>query len=298
MNLPKFEFYFYAPTALFQVAGEDAATFLQGQFTNDLNGLAIREGAYGLWLNQKGRVLADSFICRMTAEKAFLLSSYFSEPSVILERLNAYVIADDVTIEEVASTWSAVSLLGPESYLPDAPETALKAPGRRSDSGSREWFFPVGGREKISAYLSEAGAIEISAPTVEMRRITAGIAAVPQDIGPGELPNEGGLEAVAISYTKGCYLGQEVMARLKSMGQIRRRLVRVAIMGDSFPSLPAALYVEGRKIGELRSAVADRAGRLIGLALISLVNLRSESAFAFAAGADPRVRLAEPFAVP
>jgi hypothetical protein len=104
-------------------------------------------------------------------------------------------------------------------------------------------------------------------------RIGAGIPAIGVDVGPGDLPNEAGLETAAISYTKGCYLGQEVMARLKSMGQVRRRLLRVRGSGPQVPPLPAPVVANARQVGELRSAIADGAGGWIGLAMLSLLHL-------------------------
>jgi len=129
-------------------------------------------------------------------------------------------------------------------------------PGRRAKE-DLTWVFPTAEREGVREQL--AGLRNIDGEELEQRRIAAGIPAVPADIGPGDLPGEGGLEAVAISYTKGCYLGQEVMARLKSMGQVRRRLRRVAGPGP-VPQVPAPLWQEGRQVGELRSAVATENG--------------------------------------
>jgi folate-binding protein YgfZ len=127
---------------------------------------------------------------------------------------------------------------------------------------------------------------------MEGLRIADGIPAVPADIGPGELPNEGGLEAVAISYGKGCYLGQEVMARLKTMGQVRRRLLRVQGFG-AIPPLPAAIHQGDRRVGELRTAVATVEG-FIGLALLSLLHLRAEVGLSFSPGGDVALRVSEP----
>src|SRR5882672_6295726 len=102
----------WRPAAWLRVSGADAAGFLQGQFTNDLNNLAGGEAAYGLWLNAKGKVLADSFVGHDAVASEFWVGSYFSESTVIRERLEAYVIADDVVIEDVTKEWTGVSLLG------------------------------------------------------------------------------------------------------------------------------------------------------------------------------------------
>jgi len=126
---------------------------------------------------------------------------------------------------------------------------------------------------------------------MERARLRAGIAAVPADLGPGELPNEGGLEAVAISYTKGCYLGQEVMARLKSMGQVRRRLLRVTGAGHA-PPQPAKLYQGSKAVGELRSSAPEGAG-YIGHALLSLLHLRRDTGLSLMPDGPATLMLAE-----
>ena len=105
---------------------------------------------------------------------------------------------------------------------------------------------------------------------LERARIAAGVPCVPEDIGPEDLPNEGGREAQAISYTKGCYLGQEVVARLKSLGRARRRLVAVAGKGARPPDADRALMLDGQVVGELRSRIAV-GDAWIGFAMIKSV---------------------------
>jgi len=266
--------------ACLHVTGEDALSFLQGQFTQELKSPAKASVAYGLWLNQKGKVLADSFILRETSQSVWVVS-FLSKAAVIRERLENYIIADDVVIEDVTDHWSglAVGGTGGSEWLAGQVGGALPAAGeflrttdgfvfrgRRGANESWEWLRPAG------SALRE-GSILLSDEEMERMRIAAGIPSVPADIGMGELPNEGGLEADAISYTKGCYLGQEVMARLKSMGQLRRKLVRVAANEGPVPVVPCALLQGETRVGELRSAVADGAGGFIGLALLTTLRL-------------------------
>jgi folate-binding protein YgfZ len=286
-------FHAWRPAAWLRVSGSDAAGFLQGQFTNDLRRAATGEAVYGLWLNVKGRVLADSFVVRGAAADEFWVGSYFSTAAVIRERLESFVVADDVTIEDMTVAWAGLALLGEGAIetLGMARDEGFVFRGRRAREESAEWIFPADRLDEMRAQLK--GLSELEAGEVVRRRIFAGIAAVPVDIGPGDLPNEGGLETDAISYTKGCYLGQEVMARLKSMGQARRRLLRVAGAGESIPALPTALFLGARKVGELRSAVGDGAGGFVGLAMISLLHVTAEALLAFEAGGAPAVRVAE-----
>lgn len=270
----------YRPTACLHVTGEDALSFLQGQFTQELRSSAPESAAYGLWLNQKGKVLADSFVLREAPDNVWIVS-FSSSASVIRERLEAYVIADDVVITDVTEKWQGVAVGGPEitSWLAREMKGGIPAEGeftrvgggfvfhgRRDGVPSYEWLLPAGADVPT-------GPMEVDAGRLEKMRIAAAIPKVPQDIGPGDLPNEGGLDAVAVSYTKGCYLGQEVMARLKAMGTVRRRLVRVRAEGRTAPPVPSALLQGEKRVGELRSAVADGEGGFIGLAMVAKIGL-------------------------
>src|SRR5688572_7390567 len=137
--------YRWRPACWLHVTGEDAANFLQGQFTNDLRMLENSPTVYGLWLSVKGKVLADSFVLRAGNRNEFWIGSYFSPATVIRERLESHVIADDVAIEDVTSTWAGTSLLGFEK---DELSTLRSADGftfngRRDRSGGVEWVRPV-----------------------------------------------------------------------------------------------------------------------------------------------------------
>lgn len=285
-------FFPWRPAAWLRVSGSDALTFLQGQFTNDLRKSMAKDGVYGLWLNQKGKVVADSFVMPDATEEAYWVGSYFCPAVVIRERLESCLIADEVTVDDETAAWEAVTIFG----TADRGALRVKVPqgmvfsGRRDQAEHHEWVFPAAARSEVQACL--AGLPELTDAEIQLRRVRAGIPAIPADIGPGELPNEGGLDAGAISYTKGCYLGQEVMARLKSMGQVRRRLQRVAITGP-VPPLPAALYAGGRQVGELRSAVATEKGGE-GLALLTLLNLPAEVELGLTPEAAPTVKRLDP----
>ncbi len=228
MNVPTSLAVFpWKPAAWLRITGSDAANFLQGQFTNELRNLSPGRAVYGFWLNVKGKVIADSFVMRGEGAEEFWVGSYFSTAAVIRERLESFVIADDVAVEDATGDWAAVTLMGPvPAAMAREARRGFVFPGRRGRDESTEWVFRATEGAAVRAGLTGARVVGVDEMT--RHRIEAGIPAVPADVGPGDLPNEGGLEDVAISYTKGCYLGQEVIARLKSMGQVRRRLMRVA----------------------------------------------------------------------
>ena len=267
----------FQPAAVLLVIGADAAAFLQGQFTQELRQGGERAVRYGLWLNHKGKVLADSFALRETAERWWLVS-YFSRAAVIKERLESYIIADDVNVEDMSAGWKGLVVTGSGAELwlgsrfgkvpsPGAFEngTGVVFHGRRGVPAF-EWLVPA----DVGPPVQGVGLG--TAEDLERWRIENAVPAVGRDLGAGDLPNEAGLDADAVSYTKGCYLGQEVMARLKSMGQVRRGLIRVHGSGAAPSVLPAALYVGEKRVGELRSAIDVDAG-FIGLAMVSLMGV-------------------------
>jgi folate-binding protein YgfZ len=272
-----FSIHRYHPAAWLRVAGPDAAAFLQGQFTNELRGLAAGEAVYGLWLDQKGKIVADSFVLSAGADGDFRVGSLFSPAAAIRPRLEEYIIADDVTVDDLTADWAGIALLGDGAEAWWRAESGLPGhlfPGRRGRMPAWEWIYPLAEEAAVSARL--AGAKETGGEEMERWRIEARIPAVPRDAGPTDLPNEAGLENIAISYTKGCYLGQEIMARLKSRGNVRRRLFAVAGSGAA-PALPAKLWQEGRPAGELRSAATNPGGAgFRGLAMLTLGGLRRE----------------------
>jgi folate-binding protein YgfZ len=279
------------PAAWLRVSGPDAAGFLQGQFTNDIRQAGSGRAVYGLWLNQKGKVMADSFVLKGKGEEEFWIGSYFSTATTIRGRLEAFIVADDVVVEDVTAAWRGVVLIGAgiEAWFAAQPREGFLFRGRRSAEESWEWVVPSSSWDAVRAEL--ASLPEISPPEMERLRIAAGIPAVPSDIGPTDLPNEGHLEATAISSTKGCYLGQEIMARLKSRGKVRRQLYRVSGPASP-PAVPAPLWRAAERIGDLRSVVSDATGTgWTGLAMLSVALCRTELPLSLAAAGPPTLKI-------
>ncbi len=293
INFPESALIFpYSPACVLRVHGPDAAAFLQGQFTNDLGKIIPGQSVYGLWLDRRGRVIADSHVVASNTPGEFWVASITCLAPVVARRLGDFIVADDVQIDDETGAWRGVALLGPGTgaWLAAGTRAGLVFPGRRAAGESWEWIHRAADADAVR--LALAGAPVADPAEVERRRIVAGVPAVPADIGPGELPNEGGLDAGAISYSKGCYLGQEVMARLKATGRVRRTLVRVRGAGAA-PALPAVLWRGGNREGELRSAAPDPAGDgYDGLALVSAALGREGGGLAVAPGAAPTVEIA------
>src|ERR1700677_2778810 len=136
----------YSPACLLKASGPDAAAFLQGQFSNDLSRIAPGEAVYGLWLDRKGRVIADSHVVRDLIGGQFWIASISSPAAVVMRRLVDFIIADDVTIEHVTPGWEGVALVGAGAgnWLAGEERAGIFFPGRRAASDSWEWIVPEG----------------------------------------------------------------------------------------------------------------------------------------------------------
>lgn len=231
-------------TTVVRVTGEDAAAFLQGQCTADLRGVALTDA---LWLNRKGRVLAHTVVVR-EADGSFLLLCPHLRPAELIAVVTANVIADDVVATDETARWNRWLIWGGAPSLAGAQVFAT----RRYGVDAWDVLVPVGG--------TLPGAPGVFAE-LEAHRLAAGVPAVSADCGPGEFPQECGLDAW-VSYTKGCFLGQEVMARIQSMGSLRRILRRVEgpiAVGQELRT------PEGKVAGVVRSAAGT-----VGLALVAV----------------------------
>ncbi len=276
-------YHLYRPAAWIHVTGEDAYRFLQSQFSNDLQDRAMNEAVYGLWLDHKGKVHGDSFVIRVE-EEDFRLMSYATPSATIAAKLETFIIADDVELGLETDQVAAIS------FLLNGETEWVEGVGLRSDfRGKMDWMggelfvFPgrrhsgkgfevVGKRSVIEGLLEKLerdgfGLYKLSEEDLEVCRILNRIPAIPKDIGTGELPQEGKLEGRAISFSKGCFLGQEVMSRLHSMGRVRRYLVR--LKADRELPYGATVRVGQKKVGQVKSGILVEDG-YIALALISL----------------------------
>ncbi len=290
------QFFWSEPAARLVVSGPDAPSFLQGQFSHDL-----RRGAgastYGLWLNNKGRVLADSFVLRR-GEEEFEIVSVSSPAAVIAERLERFIIADDVSVADRTAGSRLLTVAGPAARkLVAEPGCPAPEPGNFSVTAAGALAFRgrAAGRRECWHVLFSAteaapalAATEAEPSVFERWRIADGVPSIPIDLGPADLPQEGGLEVEAVSFNKGCYLGQEVMARLHSMGKVRRRLFVVRATAEGGFTAGAELRREDRKLGEIRSGVGE-GGSWTGLAILSAHGLNVGDQLATPAGATVEI---------
>jgi tRNA-modifying protein YgfZ len=260
MGMLRIEAYSTLPAAVIRFSGEDHFDFLQSQGTADLRG-PTGTCRFGLWLDHKGRIQADAFFLKQSEEEA-LLVSYDCPAEAMMERFSRHIIADDVTMADETAAWrllslpneSAQRLLEQRAFTLHPGRFAIEADGclfagRRLGPGSLECLVP----------RDQPPPLEI-APipdrVAEAMRLRAGIPAIPRDTGPGSLnPVEARL-LDAVSFDKGCYLGQEVVARAHRLGRLTKRLVRITATGPA-PATPHPLTDAEQLAGELTSVVEN-----------------------------------------
>jgi tRNA-modifying protein YgfZ len=218
--------------AKFKVTGEDRLRFLNGQLTNDLVGLAPGRAIYACALTAKGKLCADLFVTSIT--DAFYFDTAPVLQSSLLARLERYIISDDVLIEDVTGQFGLFHFLNrkPEEHAKCLNKLETTVASLRKESfpiftsesnrfaaPGLDLWFPRFSKSSILETLQEKPS---SPDDAENLRIERGIAAWGSELSEDVLPNEADLQGRAISYTKGCYLGQEVISRIKSIGHVNR----------------------------------------------------------------------------
>lgn len=274
--------YAYRPAAHLTAEGEDAADFLQSQFSNDLRPFGAGACTYGLWLSAKGKVQSDGWVLQTGAE-SFRIVSEHCLAGDITAHMQRHIVADDVEIRPGADL-SGLSLVGAGATgalrglgldMPAAGsfcrgEGVVVFPGRRSSKPGYELLFEgEGGFALAREQMEKAGAAFVSEDWIQLERMEAGVPAIPAELGPEDLPGETDLTGDAVSLNKGCFLGQEVVARMHNVGRPRRGL-HVLHGSGPIPALPAEIHNEaGGVAGWLRSACARGEGWQ-GVAMLKL----------------------------
>jgi folate-binding protein YgfZ len=258
------------------VVGPDGAEYLQGQLTNDVESIAVGEGQYAALLDRKGHMQTDMRVLRPATEE-ILLDFEPAAREAALRHLTMYSIGRDVKIVDATEERAIVSLIGPRAAelaaTPPLPEFAnemasvagipVLAVGTRDGI---DLFVPIGERDRLIAALTEAGAVEVSPEAVEILRVESGVPRFGAEMDEATMPAEAGIVEDAVSFTKGCYIGQETVARLHYKGKPNRHLRGLRLSGAAEPG--AALRLGEKEVGRLGGAVVSPAYGPIGLAIV------------------------------
>jgi folate-binding protein YgfZ len=231
--------------ARLRVSGSDRVDFLHGQCTNDIRRLRVGENCYAAFLNPKGKMRGEGHIVCLA--DAFLLEV---NPG-LAPSLEKFIVTEDVTIEDLTTVMGEWLVIGNQSASLPAAAVVFKHPL---------------GLGVISAEPIEA---TVGAEDLETFRIEAAAPRWGVDMDETTIPNEAGLEERTISYDKGCYIGQETIARIKTYGHVNRRLVQLSVAGVSLPGRGEKILADGRDVGHVTSAAfSSRLGKALALGYV------------------------------
>ena len=272
-----------------RVTGADTLDLLDRLSTNHLQDLAPGHGLYTVLTTNKGRIVDLLFV--LAQETHLLVLTGPGTTLKVAEWIDFYTFTEDVSVEDVSGETAVLSLIGPKSaaLLGDACglngieayESAsvvlggVEAAVARTDFlklPSYDLIVPTGGVDSVREAVLAAGTVhglaEAGEEALELLRIEQGVPAQGKELTEDANPLEAGLIDY-ISFNKGCYIGQEVVARLNTYDKVQRALVGLSWDAADPPDEGAALFVDGKKVGVLTSAAAClRAGRGIGLGLV------------------------------
>lgn len=260
------------------VSGTDRASYLQGLLTNDIAALEQGEGCYAAYLTPQGRMIADLFVYELG--DVMLLTIPREQKDVVLAKLGQLVFSEDVRLGDVTDTFATIGVVGP-----DAARVLREMVG---DGGHSIGTLPLHGNCRVSfedrvaivtrivdagepgydvyverpqvdalrRALRAAGVVEVDPETAEAIRIEAGIPTFNRDMNEDTIPLEAGIEPRAISFSKGCYVGQEVIIRVlhRGHGRVARKLAGLVFEAGSVPPSGTVVAADHREVGHVTSS--------------------------------------------
>jgi tRNA-modifying protein YgfZ len=259
------------------VRGSDAAEFLQGQLTNDIEALEPDSGCYAALLDRKGHMQADMRVLRLSTGDLWLDTE--AEASGTVERhLRMYSVGREVEIEDVASEWALLSLIGPAANEasgagPLSPEHAQRRYVREgveilavaTDLGV-DLLVRSDQASELKDLLAAADAVDVTEAAAEILRVESGRPRFGREMTTATIPQEAGIDERAVSFTKGCYIGQETVARLHYKGKPNRHLRGLRL--DSPVSDGDEISLGDKEVGRVGTAVLSPAHGPIALAIV------------------------------
>lgn len=257
--------------------GRDAASFLQGQVTNDVEGLEDGDGCYAAFLTPKGKMLGDLRV--LATDDELLLDTERVALQALFNMIRRFSIGYDAELHKRTLERGLLSLIGPgadriaaagelpateHSHRPIAVE-GIEARAIRTESGI-DLLCLAAETESLRVALADRGAVPVAVQAAECVRIEQGRPRYGVDLDETVIPQEAGLNERAVSFTKGCYVGQETVARLHYRGKPNRHLRGLRLSSPYPPG--TELQLGDRMVGRLTSVAESPRFGPIGLALV------------------------------
>jgi folate-binding protein YgfZ len=260
--------------ARISLTGGDRVRWLNGMVTNNIRDLASGRGVYAFLLNPQGRILGDMVVYNL-GEK-LVVETDRSQVEKILGTFDHYIIMDDVEVEDISAAQTALGLAGPKSRavlnaagieVPELEPLQMISPQCKCDCGCVEctvvrgedgqresyeiWLAPQDAFKTWQALLA-AGATPTGSEALEMQRIAAGVPLYGVDIRERDLPQETE-QMRALNFNKGCYVGQEIVERIRSRGNVHRKFTGFLLEGAAAIAADAKITSDEKEVGEITS---------------------------------------------
>ncbi len=268
------------PLSMIRIAGNDRAKFVHNFCTADIKKLETDSCCEAFFLNTKGKTICHGVvICR---EIDLLIVSTAKSPEVLIENLDRYLLSEDVQLSDVSAIWRSVFVFGPQSSVM-LGECEVRVP---SESKVYNTGFqlaiqaelagagvlilePVDGDVQVAQKLIASGAVACSSDSFHLLRVQNQTPWCDSEITDKCLPQEFRRDSRAISFTKGCYLGQETVARLDALGHVNRYLAGFEIL-DGSVDVGDEIRKDEKKIGVVTSMAQTPDGKTIGLGFLKV----------------------------
>ncbi|HEX2371464.1 MAG TPA: glycine cleavage T C-terminal barrel domain-containing protein [Solirubrobacterales bacterium] len=259
------------------VTGSESVDYLQGQISNDVEAVAVGGGCYAALLDRKGHMRADLRVLRVADDEMWLDTEPIAG-SAVQRHLEMYKIGRDVEIADEAADLAIVSVIGPAAaeltgagpLTPEYAHREIAIEGARArvvatDVGI-DLIIAATDAEPVRRALVEAGAVEVSEAAAEILRVESGRPRFGAEMSEATIPAEAGIDERAVSFTKGCYIGQETVARLHYKGKPNRHLRGLRL--DAPASSGEAIGLGDREVGKVGTACVSPALGPIALAIV------------------------------
>jgi len=256
--------------------GAEAAEYLQGQLTNDVEGLPPGEGCYAALLDRKGHMQADMRVLRL-ADDEIWVDTEAKALDAARRHLDMYKIGREVTLEDVGEERAILSLIGPRSVelagspaLPEHASEPVSVEGVECVAVGTalgiDLIAAAADSGRLRAALAAAGVPEVGPDAVEILRIETGTPRFGSEMDTTTMPAEAGIVAAAVNFEKGCYIGQETVARLHYKGKPNRHLRGLHLSAPAQPG--ATLSLAEKEVGRLGGSCVSPVHGPIALAIV------------------------------
>jgi folate-binding protein YgfZ len=271
-----------------RATGDDRARLLHSMTTNNIQALLPGEGCYTFFLTAQGRIIADANIFAMT--DYLLIDTEPETKQRVYEHLDKFIIADDVTLHDFTNDYATVNVEGPQA---EEMLRRLELPAAHLPFSIAEWshcelahvtytgqrgysmFIPCEHKDDVTGKLVEAGVVQADRSTVDVVRIENGRPRYGVDITETSLPQET-QQMHAVHFSKGCYIGQEIVERVRSRGHVNKLLVPIEIDASEAPAPGAKIHLDGKEVGAITSAAFSPAkNKVVALGMIRAEALKS-----------------------